>query len=288
MAMTSGLNGELVMPFVEASDRTRLFYAEWGAGRAVVFANGFGMPGDMWNYQRDDLAAAGFRCITYDRRGHGRSDRPASGYDMDTLADDLASLIEGIGVADAVLVGHSMGAAEVVRCLTRHGTARVSGIVLSAPTTPSVLKSDESPGGLDPESLEASWDLLRRDAGTFLAASTSSGPNYWGVDHHVSPLVSEWAMRQIMDTPPSVLIETNRAALYADFTAELPQISVPALVIHGDADGGATALELTGRRTAAMIPQARLVVIHNAGHGLYVSEAGQYNAELIKFFQSLG
>jgi non-heme chloroperoxidase len=282
------MNGEFVVPFVEASDRARLFYAEWGAGRAVVFANGFGMPGDMWNYQRDDLAAAGFRCITYDRRGHGRSDRPASGYDMDTLADDLASLIRGIDLADAMLVGHSMGAAEVIRYLTRHGTARVTGIVLSAPVTPSVLKSDDSPSGLDPESLEASWDLLRRDAGTWLVMSTSSGPNYWGVDHHVSQLLSEWTMRQIMDTPPSVLIETNRAFAYADFAAELAEISVPALVIHGDADGGATALELTGRRTAAMMPQARLVVIHNAGHGLYVSEAARYNAELIKFFQSLG
>jgi non-heme chloroperoxidase len=276
------------MPFVEACDRTRLFYAEWGAGRAVIFANGFGMPGDMWNYQRDDLATAGFRCITYDRRGHGRSDRPASGYDMDTLADDLASLIEGIGRPDAVLVGHSMGAAEVVRYLTRHGSAGVSGIVLSAPTTPSVLRSDDSPGGLDPESLEVSWDLLRRDAGNWLMTSASSGPNYWGVDHHVSQLVSEWTMRQIMDTPPSVLIETNRAFAFADFAAELSDIEIPTLVIHGDADGGATALELTGRRTAAMIPQARLVVIHNAGHGLYVSEAAQYNAELIKFFQSLG
>jgi non-heme chloroperoxidase len=161
------------MPFVQASDRARLFYAEWGAGRPVVFANGNGMPGDMWNYQRDDLAAAGFRCITYDRRGHGRSDRPASDYAMDTLADDLASLIEGTGVAGAVLVGHSVGAAEVVRYLTRHGSARVSGIVLSAPTTPSVLKSGDSPGGLDPESLEASWGLLRRDAGTWLAALTN-------------------------------------------------------------------------------------------------------------------
>jgi len=276
------------MPFVEAGDRARLFYAEWGAGKAVVFASGFGMPGDMWNYQRDDLAAAGFRCITYDRRGHGRSDRPASGYDMDTLADDLASLIKGTGLTDAVLVGHSMGAAEVIRYLTRHGTARVSGIVLSAPTTPSVLKSDDSPGGLDPEALEASWDLLRRDAGTWLVTAMGSGPNYWGADHHVSQLVSEWAMRQIIDTPPSVLIETNRAFAYADSAAELAEISVPALVIHGDADGGATALELTGRRTAALIPQARLVVIHNAGHGLYVSEAARYNAELIKFFQSLG
>jgi non-heme chloroperoxidase len=281
------MNGELVMPFVEASDRARLFYAEWGAGRAVVFANGFGLPGDMWNYQRDDLADAGFRCITYDRRGHGRSERPASGYDMNTLADDLGSLIQGLDLTNAVLVGHSMGAAEVIRYLTRHGTARVSGIVLSAPTTPSLLKSDDRPGGLDPESLEASLDLLRRDAGTWLATSISSGPSYWGVNHHVSQLVSDWTRRQLIDTPPSVLIETSRALAYADFGAELRQISVPVLVIHGDADGSSV-LELTGRPTAAMIPDARLVVIHDAGHGLYVSEQAQYNAELIKFFASLG
>jgi non-heme chloroperoxidase len=281
------MNGELVMPFVEASDRARLFYAEWGAGRAVVFANGFGLPGDMWNYQRDDLADAGFRCITYDRRGHGRSERPASGYDMNTLADDLGSLIQGLDLTNAVLVGHSMGAAEVIRYLTRHGTARVSGIVLSAPTTPSLLKSDDRPGGLDPESLEASLDLLRRDAGTWLATSLSSGPSYWGVNHHVSQLVSDWTRRQLIDTPPSVLIETSRALAYADFGAELRQISVPVLVIHGDADGSSV-LELTGRPTAAMIPDARLVVIHDAGHGLYVSEQAQYNAELIKFFASLG
>jgi pimeloyl-ACP methyl ester carboxylesterase len=252
-----------------------------------VFANAFGMPGDMWNYQRSDIAEAGFRCITYDRRGHARSDRPARGYDLDSLADDLASLMEALDVEQAVLVGHSMGAAEAIRYLTRHGTGKVAALVLSAPTAPLVLKTADNPDGIDRSTFEAGWELLRHDAGVWLVASTTSGPNYWGVDHGVSPLVSDWTMKQLMDTPPSILVETAKAFAFADFRTVLPELRLPTLVIQGNADGGATPLELTGRKAAALIPDSKLVVLEGGGHGIYVSQAARYNAELLEFFKEL-
>jgi non-heme chloroperoxidase len=274
------------VPYVKTLDETRLFYAEWGKGRPVVFSHGYGINGDMWNYQIPDIAAAGYRCVIFDRRGHGRSDRPAVGYEMDVFADDLSSVVDYLDLSDAILVGHSMGGGEIVRYLTRHGSARVAGVVLSAPATPLVLKAEDNPSGIDPESLEASWALLKRDVGAFLAAFTASGPNYWGVDHAVSSLLSSWTIQQFVNTPPAILIATNKAFAYADYRNELREIEVPTLVIHGDADGGGTPLE-NGRRTAALIPDSRLVVIPGAGHGVYASQAERYNSELLAFLSSL-
>ena len=133
------------MPFIETADRTSLFVTDWGSGPPVVFTHAWGLRSDQWNYQIPALAQAGLRCVLYDRRGHGRSDRPATGYDLDTMADDLADVIGHFDLHEATLVAHSLGSKEAIRYLTRHGDARIARLVLIAPVTLCLLYTSPSP-----------------------------------------------------------------------------------------------------------------------------------------------
>ena len=167
------------MPYTETSDKTRLFHIDWGSGKPVVFAHAWGLNSDMWNYQLPSFIASGLRCVAFDRRGHGRSDRPGRGYDYDTFADDLAALIERLDLRDVTLVGHSAGCGEVVRYLSRHGDERVERVVLLAPVTPLIVKTEDNPEGLDPAVLAAGAaraDRRRPRAGAPRTPRRSSEP----------------------------------------------------------------------------------------------------------------
>lgn len=159
----------------------------------------------MWNAQIPALLEAGFRCVTYDRRGHGHSDRPGRGYDTDSLADDLAAVLSHLDASAAVLAGHSLGAQEVVRYLSRHGTGRVTGAVLSAPISPVLLRGPDNPDGIDESNFQASREAMRTDIGAFVAATSAS--DYFGADHEASAGLADWTNRQIIDTPLRVLLE---------------------------------------------------------------------------------
>jgi non-heme chloroperoxidase len=275
------------MPFFEASDGTRLFYAQAGRadGHPFVFAHTWALSSGMWHYQIPDLLAAGMRCVVFDRRGHGRSDVPGRGYDLDCLADDLAELLEHLDLRDVVLVGHSLGAAEAVRYLSRHGDGRVAGIVLSAPTTPFLLRTDDNPDGLvEAADFAALQKVMRRDIGAFVEGTSHA--DYFGSAYEVSEGLGDWTRRQFFDTRLQVLLSTNEAFITADQRQELKKIRIPALVIQGDADRSAP-IDLTGRRTHALLPDARLAVVEGAGHGLYMSDPGRYNAELLRFADTL-
>lgn len=132
---------------IRTRDGMRLFHRDWGQGRPMVFVHSWAMSSAMWAYQVAHLSEQGFRCIAYDRRGHGRSDPTSRGFDIDTLADDLAAVIDQLGLEDVTLVGHSMGCGEIVRYLTRHGSRRVAKVVLLAPVTPCVLAKEDNPFG---------------------------------------------------------------------------------------------------------------------------------------------
>jgi non-heme chloroperoxidase len=273
------------MPFLTTSDGTDLFYSDWGdpEGRPVVFAHAWALSGDMWNQQIPDLVDAGLRCIVYDRRGHGRSDRPGHGYDFDTLAADLAALVDHLDLTDAILVGHSMGAGEVVRYVTNNGTERVAGIVLSAPTLPALLRTDDNPGGVDKEVFEEAWHVMRVDMGQWMADFTNGDFNqYFGTARPMSEDFGSWTRRQIVDTPLIVALACQRSLVESDFRAELRRLDLPTLIIHGDVDTSAP-LELTARPTAALVRGSQLVIIEGAGHGLYASAAAPYNIELLQF-----
>ena len=275
------------MPFFDTTDHTRLFYAEAGPteARTFVFAHAWALNSGMWNYQIPDVLDAGMRCVVVDRRGHGRSDVPGQGYELDRLADDLGELLAHLDLHDVVLVGHSMGAAETVRYLTRHGDERISGIVLTAPTTPFLLRTDDNPDGpVEPAAAEVGRKIMRRDVGAFLDATSDA--EYFGPRFDVSAGLSDWTRRQFFETPVQVLLSTNKTFIEADQREELTKITVPGLVIHGDADLSAP-IDRTGRRTHALLPDARLAVVEGAGHGLYMSDPARYNAELLGFADTL-
>lgn len=272
------------MPFVNV-EHCDLHFSDWGepGGRPVVFVHAWGLSSQMWSQQLPDLIDAGLRCVAYDRRGHGRSDCLGTGYDLDTLADDLAGVVEHLELNDAVLVGHSMGASEVVRYLTRHGAGRVSGVVLSAPTLPAVLRTADNPAGVDPLVFERARYAMRADIGAWMALT----PNgvYFEPAWPIADDLGAWTRQQIAGTPLPVLLACQRSFLDVDFRPELKALDVPALVIQGDADTSCP-LELTGRPTADLIDDAQLVVIEGAGHGLYTSAASRYNDALIEFVAS--
>lgn len=265
------------MTFIETGNHIRLSYTDWGEGPPVVLVHSWGLDSDMWNYQVPALVGAGLRVITYDRRGHGRSDRPGRGYDHDTLADDLAAVVEQLGLQEVSLVGHSLGCGEIVRYVTRHGAARVARAALIGPLLPFLIKTADNPDGMDPADLAANAAALAVDVPQW---SSDGVAGFFGKTK-VSTRLEDWLLRLFNYTPLKVLLDTMQA-FATDFRAELPSFDVPTLILHGDADTSAP-LELTGRKAAAQIPGSRLIAYPGAGHGLFASEHGQLNSDLISF-----
>jgi non-heme chloroperoxidase len=262
------------LPLVETGDRTRLFYRDWGWGKPVLFLHSWAANADMWEYQMMHLVGRGRRCIAYDRRGHGRSGDPGGGYDYDTLADDLASVIAALDLSEVTLVGHSMAGGEIIRYLTRHGGGRVARIVLVSPTTPFPLRTADNPDGIEPalfEALRAAW---LRDRPKWLA--DNAGPFF---TPETSPQMVAWLIGMALGSTLQAWIECNRAMAETDFRAELRRIEVPALVVHGDADQSAP-IDLTGRRTASLIPDCRFHCYEGAPHGLFLTHMARLNADL--------
>lgn len=274
------------MPFATAADRTQLHFTDWGnpAAQPLLLVHGFGVNQTMWNSQIPAFLEAGLRCVTFDRRGHGRSDVPGQGYDLDTLAADIASVARHLDLSAAVIVGHSLGGAEAVRYLSAHADGRIAGLVLSAPSAPMLRAAPGNPDGIPDEVIAQGRQAFRDDAGAAIQSSTTEA--FLGPGHTVSPLLADTTRRQIVDLPLQVLLATFDTNAAVDLRADLAGIGVPALVIHGDADQN-NPLELTGRRAAQLIRGARLVVIEGAGHGLYRSEAHRYATEIINFTAAL-
>jgi pimeloyl-ACP methyl ester carboxylesterase len=234
----------------------------------------------MWERQVLALGGAGFRVVAFDRRGHGRSDVPASGYDLDTMADDLAQILEDRDLRNVMLVGHSMGGAEVLRFAARHGTDRIGRVALVAPMTPFLTATADNPLGLPAEivtATEAHWladfpGWVEANKLPFFVESTSSATMNW----------LAWTM---LATPLSVALASFRALIGTDLRPGLAGLDRPTLVIHGDRDVSAP-LEITGRPTAAGIPGAELRIYEGAPHGLFITHADRLNQDLIRFAEA--
>src|SRR5260370_12173207 len=195
------------MPFIETTDRTSLFVTDWGSGAPVVFTHAWGLRSDQFDYQVPAFTDAGLHCVLYDRRGHGRSDRPATGYDFDTLADDLAAVIDHFDLDNVTLVGHSLGSPEIVRYLTRHGDARIARMVLVAPTTPFLRRTADHPDGLDPAILDATYAAVAANVPRWCADFETAGP-YFGTSPGSPPGLLDWTIRMIVDAPRRELLKT--------------------------------------------------------------------------------
>ena len=289
----SGLSRELVptpagekpraKQFIEAADGTNLFFRDWGTGRPVVFLAPWALHSDWWEYQMAFLAGQGLRCIGFDRRGHGRSVEPCRGYDFNTLADDLAGLIEQLDLREVTLVGQSMGGGEVVRYLSRHGSGRIGRIVLIAPVTPFLLKTEDNPDGVDGSNFERVRQALSKDRPNVIAAFA---PAFFGAPKNpVSAKMLQWLTAMALQCSLKVTLDLNHAFTETDFRADLRTITVPVLIIQGDNDVG-TPIEITGRKTANLITGSQLKVYEGAAHGLNITHMDRLNHDLLAFTKS--
>jgi non-heme chloroperoxidase len=219
--------------FIETATGVKLAFTDWGAGKPVVFIHAWALPSAMWDYQISALCEKGLRCIAYDRRGHGRSSKPGTGYDCDTLADDLSALLTRLDLRGVTLVSHSFGSGEVVRYLTRHGASRIDRIALIAPAaTPFLTRTPDNPSGIPAEQLEFfRTKVLQADFPKWIEDGKKT---FFVAD--TSPSLQDWVAQLMLSTPLPIAIECNRHVTATDFRRELPAISVPTLIIHGDKD----------------------------------------------------
>ena len=266
-------------PYIRTRDGTTLFYKDWGSGRPVVFLHAWALPSDMWDYQMVPLSEQGLRCVAYDRRGHGRSSVPAGGYDYDTLADDLAAVLDRLDLKEVTLVGYSMASGEMVRYITRHGAARIARLAFIAPAaTPFLTRTADNPNGIPAEKFEYfRRNMLLADYPKWL--EDNKKPFFTA---ETSPQIQDWVKGLMLTTSLKAAVECNRSATSTDFRAELPKIGRPTIVIQGDRDASAP-LDLTGRPTAALIAGAELKVYEGAPHGLFVTHKDRLNTDLLAF-----
>jgi pimeloyl-ACP methyl ester carboxylesterase len=252
--------------------------ARGGAGAPILFLNGLGCGSRMWDYQIAAFADEGFRCIGFDRRGHGRSDQPAHGYDFDTFADDVAALVDHLDLSGLTLIAHSMAGGEAVRYLSRHGSERISRLILLAPTTPMLLKAHDNPNGVPKEDFEALWAQWRRDYPKWIDENVA--PFFIP---ETSPAMMRWGVNLLQSSLPIVLA-CHRAMVQADSRAEMRRIDVPTLIVHGDRDPSAP-FELTGKPSAELVPGCKLLVYPGAPHGLMFTHMGELRSDLVAFMR---
>lgn len=255
-----------------------------GEGRPIVLIHGWPLSGESWKAQRRALTAAGYRVVDYDRRGFGESDKPEDGYDYDTFADDLESVLSSLDLVDVTLVGFSMGGGEVARYVARHGEARIRSVVFAAAVTPYMHKTADNPDGpLDDELYQQLRGGLVEDRAAFFDDFTT-GFFSVGDDLKVSEEERQAAIAMCEQSSQTAAVAAMDAWATTDFRADLAKVSVPTLVIHGDGDG-TVPFEGSGRRTHEAIAHSQLVVIEDAPHGCNVSHADEFDAALLQFVQ---
>ena len=270
---------------ITTQDGAQIFYKDWGKGQPVVFSHGWPLTADAWDDQMNLVASNGFRGIAHDRRGGGRSSQTWDGNNLDTYADDLAALLNTLDLRNVILVGHSTGGGEVTRYIGRHGTARVSKVVLVGAIPPLMLKTASNPDGLPIEV----FDEIRRD----LLADRSqyykelSGP-FYGANRpgsKVSQGIRDEFWLWSMSVGLKAAYDCVKAFSETDLTEDLKRNDVPTLIIHGD-DDQIVPIADSALRSSKMIRNAALKVYQGAPHGLFSTHKDQFNADLLAFLKS--
>jgi non-heme chloroperoxidase len=272
------------MPFLTVADGAEIFYKDWGGGEPVVLVGGWPLSADMWEHQALYLAEHGFRVVSYDRRGFGRSSQVWEGYHYDRMADDLAALIERLDLRGITLVGFSMGGGEVVRYLSRHGQGRVARAVLVSCVTPYLLKTDDNPEGVDGAVFDGMVDGIKKDRAWFMREFAAPFYGRTMMSHTVSEDVLDWFVTMALQASPKATIDCVRAFSATDFREEMTGITIPVLVVHGSADK-TVPIEASGKRAAALLKAATLFVYDREPHGLTATAAARLNADLLNFIK---
>ncbi len=271
--------------FIETKDRTKIFYKDWGTGQPILFSHGWPLSGDAWSVQMLFFAEKGYRVIAHDRRGHGRSDQPWNGNNMDQYADDLAELIEKLDLKDVILVGHSTGGGEVAHYIGRHGNSRVAKAVLVGAVPPLMLKTANNPEGTPIEVFDGIRKGTRSDRSQFFKDLTLPFYGFNREGAKVNEGLRENFWLQGMVGSIKGLYDCVREFSEVDYTDDLKKIEVPTLVIHGD-DDQIVPIAAAGEKTAKIVKNATLKVYPGAPHGLAETEADKFNADVMEFIQS--
>lgn len=263
------------MSSITTPDGIQLAFDDVGTGPAVVLTHGWVVGGESWELVAARLAAAGLRAISVDRRGCGRSGRPGTGFDLDTLADDLAAVLDGLDLRDVTLVAHSVGGAEAVRMLRRHGAGRVARLVLVASTTPG------PPAGMAPEgsALDELVGGMLEDRPAYVRAGV---PGFFGEGGTISDELVDWGVGLTLRASLAASVGVMTTGATTDVSADVAACPVPTLVLHGDADVSAP-IDLTARPTAQALPDGRLEVYPGAAHGLPLTHPGRVAEDVLAF-----
>jgi non-heme chloroperoxidase len=276
------------MPYVtvgkENSAPIDIYYEDHGSGRPVVLIHGFPLNGRAWERQERALLAAGFRVITYDRRGFGQSSQPTTGYDYDTFAADLDKLLTQLDLRDVCLAGHSMGGGEVARYLGKYGSARIRRAVIVSGIPPYLLKTPDTPQGVPQEVFTQIAAGLTNDRQAYF---TEWNKNFYNLDETLGTRISAEVVQDAWNTAVGASPEGTIACVATwptDFRADLPKIDIPVLVMHGTADR-ILPIEACGPRTHELIPGSEYVAVAGAGHGLTWTHADEVSAEFLRFFK---
>ncbi len=272
--------------YVTTADGVRIFYKDWGHGTPIVFSHGWPLSADDWDAQMMFFLAQGYRVIAHDRRGHGRSSQVSDGHDMDHYADDLAAVVDHLGLLGAIHIGHSTGGGEVVRYLARHGQGRAAKAVLMAAVPPLMVRTDANSGGLPKEV----FDDFQRNTATDRAQfylDIAKGPFYGYNRPGAQPkdgIIANW-WRQGMQGSVKAHYDGVVAFSQTDFTEDLKRIAIPVLVQHGD-DDQVVPYANSAPRTAELLPNGTLITYPGFPHGMPTTHAEQINADILAFIRS--
>ncbi|SEJ40970.1 peroxiredoxin [Arthrobacter sp. yr096] len=283
------LEGNWVLAYItvgnENSTEIELYYEDHGTGQAVVLIHGYPLDGSSWEKQTAALLDAGYRVITYDRRGFGKSSQPTQGYDYDTFAADLKTVLDTLDVNDAVLVGFSMGTGEVARYISTYGSARVAKAVFLGSLEPYLLKTDDNPDGVPQDVFDGLAAAVTADRYAFF---TDFFKNFYNSDTFLG---TDRLSQESVDASWNLASKSGAFASVAaqptwltDFRADIPKIDVPALIVHGTADN-ILPIDVTGRRFKDALPSAEYLEIEGAPHGLLWTHGAEVNQALLAFLK---
>jgi len=275
------------MPYIQTSKSSiappvNLYYEDTLLGKPVIFIHGWPLNGRMWEYQLNELPKYGLRCITYDRRGFGKSDKPWTNYDYDTLAADLKSIIDELNLEEVTLVGFSMGGGEVVRYIGKYGTEKIHQIVLISTVVPFMLKTDDNPDGIPQDVFDDFIDQIREDRPAFF---TNFAKLFYGVSFLNKPVSADflnWNQSLVMMASARATTDCIRSFSETDFRKDLSGINVPTLIIHGDSDK-IVPIEISSKKTATLIADAVFKIYENEPHGLFYTQKERLNQDLLDF-----
>jgi non-heme chloroperoxidase len=272
------------MPTVTTKDGTQIYYKDWGTGQPIVFSHGWPLTADDWDAQMMFFGQNGYRVIAHDRRGHGRSTQTWDGNDMDTYADDLATLTEKLDLKNAIHVGHSTGGGEVTRYIGRHGTKRVAMAVLISAVPPVMVKTATNPGGLPLSIFDELRANLLANRAEFYGEFTLPFYGYNRSGAKISEGIRQrwWLQSMMGGLKPQY--DCIKAFSETDFTEDLKKFDVPTLILHGD-DDQIVPIGASAQLSSKIVKNAKLEVYPGFPHGMPTTHADHINADLLAFFQ---